>query len=188
MPSSAMFIPAWDDLMFPASAINPTGQAAPPSLNVDNGLWEFSASATNVIALQVQMPHRWKEGTILSPHVHWRKKTQGTGNVMWELKYEFKNLNDDFTDVYTETTLLEDTVSPIASDDGTALKHLLSSWDDIDMTGLTLSCMGILFISRLGGHEDDTYAGVAQLLQFDIHYMIDSLGSHTLYTKNQASY
>lgn len=165
--------PMWDDLRFPVAAINPVGLAAPPTLNETNGLLEFSASATNTIAIQVQMPHAWQEGSVIVPHVHWRKKTQGTGNVLWSLTYEFKNRGATFTD--SPTTVTADTVA--GTDDGTALVHHLTSFGNVAMTGLEISCMGLLTLSRVGGDNADTYAGVAQLLEFDIHYLIDAFGS-----------
>jgi hypothetical protein len=169
----------WDDLRFPVSAINPVGLAAPPTLNEDNGLLEFSASQTNTVAIQAQLPHAWMEGSVIVPHVHWRKKTQGTGNIMWQLTYEFVNRGTAFTD--TPEPLTADT--PAGTDDGTALVHHLTSFGDVAMTGKTISCMGLITISRLGGHDDDTYAGVAQLLEFDIHYQIDAFGSIQQFAK-----
>ena len=171
--------PMWDDLRFPVSAINPVGLAAPPTLNEDNGLLEFSASQTNTVAIQAQLPHAWMEGSVIVPHVHWRKKTQGTGNIMWQLTYEFVNRGTAFTD--TPEPLTADT--PAGTDDGTALVHHLTSFGDVAMTGKTISCMGLITISRLGGHDDDTYAGVAQLLEFDIHYQIDAFGSIQQFAK-----
>lgn len=165
--------PVWDDLRFPVSAVNPVGLSAPPTLNVENGLLEFSATQTEIIAIQVQLPHSWLEGSIVVPHVHWRKKTQGTGNVLWQLTYEFVNRGDAFTD--TPATLTADT--PVATDDGTALVHHLTSFGNVAMTGKEISCMGLLTLARVGGDDLDTYAGVAQLLEFDIHYQIDGLGS-----------
>ena len=165
--------PMWDDLRFPVSSINPVGLSAPPTLNQANGLLEFSASATNTVAIQVQMPHSWQEGSVIVPHVHWRKKTTGTGVVLWQLTYEFVNRGDTFTDSPADVSASV----PVGTDDGTALVHHLTSFGNVTMTGKTISCMGLLTLSRLGGDEDDTYDGVAQLLEFDIHYMVDSLGS-----------
>ena len=179
MSSHNSTAPMWDDLRFPVSAINPVGLAAPPTLNEDNGLLEFSASQTNTVAIQAQLPHAWMEGSVIVPHVHWRKKTQGTGNIMWQLTYEFVNRGTAFTD--TPEPLTADT--PAGTDDGTALVHHLTSFGDVAMTGKTISCMGLITISRLGGHDDDTYAGVAQLLEFDIHYQIDAFGSIQQFAK-----
>lgn len=175
-------IPVWDDLRFPASAINPVGQAAPPTLNVDNGLWEFSATVVNTIAFQVQMPHAWLQGSAIRPHVHWRKKTQGTGTVDWRFEYEFVNVGDTFTDSLTSDEKF--TTSPITADDGTALIHLITPFTEIAMTGKRISTMALCKLSRIADDvTNDTYAGVAQLLEFDIHYQIDSYGSVHEYIK-----
>ena len=172
----------WDDLKFPATGINPPGAAADPTLNTTNGLLEFSATTTNTVAVQVQMPHAWFEGSTISPHVHWRKKTAGAGNVMWELKYEFQNIGGTFTDSPTTATV---STASVGGND-TALVHSLSSFGDVSMRDKRISCMGLLTISRLGGDAADTYTGVAQLLEFDIHYQIDTFGSIPEFQKSNS--
>ena len=62
----------WDDLRFPANAINPPGAAADPIRNTSTGMLEFSGSADNVIAGIAQMPHAWRAGTSIRPHLHLR--------------------------------------------------------------------------------------------------------------------
>jgi len=51
------------------------------------------------------------------------------------------------------------------------------------MPGKTLSSMILWRISRIGGSGSDTYPSDARLLEFDIHYQIDSLGSNEEYIK-----
>ena len=171
----------WDDLRVGVTTINPPGAASDPGLNETNGLLEFSASAVNIIAIEVQMPHSWDEGTSIRPHVHWRKKTQGTGSVAWRLTYEFVNAGDVFTD--TPTTVTSTNTSPYGADTGTALRHLITAWGDVDMTGKKVSCVGMLTIARVGNAQADDYAGVAQLLSVDIHFRHDSMGSVGEYVK-----
>ena len=165
----------WEDLRFPAAGINPPGAVADPTVNTTNGLLEFAAAATNTIAFQVQLPHAWEEGSELHAHVHWRKKTQGTGKVYWRLTYEFQNPAGTFTD--TPATLNATTVVDATPDDGTALVHLITSLGTVDMAGKKISCMGMCTLSRIGGDNADDYAGVAQLLEVDFHYKVDSFGS-----------
>lgn len=172
----------WDDLKFPVAGINPPGAVSDPTRNTSNGLLEFDAAAVNTVAIQAQMPHAWKEGSVIKPHVHWRKKTSGAGDVVWQLEYEWINVGGTFTDTLTPVTVS----SPIAAtpDDGTPLVHLISSFGEINMSGNRLSTMGVLKLSRLGDDEDDTYAGVAQLLEFDIHFESDQpQGSGEEFTK-----
>jgi hypothetical protein len=53
----------------------------------------------------------------------------------------------------------------------------------VAMTGKRISCMGLVTLSRIGGDTDDDYDGVAQLLEFDIHYQIDAFGSIQQFAK-----
>jgi len=45
----------WDDLRFPASGINPPGPENAPTRDETDGRLHFSASATNILAIQAQM-------------------------------------------------------------------------------------------------------------------------------------
>jgi hypothetical protein len=173
-------IDAWEDLTFPANAINLSGAGGEPTRDATTGYLEFPATGTTTIVVHPQMRHAWKEGSAIAPHVHWRKKTAGAGNVVWQLEYEWTNIWDVATDSLTALTA---STVPNSRDDGTAKRHLLTPFSSIDMTGKTISCMGLLRISRLGSDGADTYAGVVQLKEFDIHYMVDSLGSEYEYDK-----
>lgn len=172
----------WDDLRVGVTSINPPGGASDPTLNTSNGLLEFSPTATNVIAVEVQMPHTWRQGTSINPHIHWRKKTAGAGNALWRLTYEFTNIGSLFTD----SPATVDSVSklPDGVDDGSALRHLITDFGTVGMSDKTISCVGLLTISRIGGDALDTYAGVAQLLSVDIHYQVDAIGSGWEYIKH----
>jgi hypothetical protein len=164
----------WEDLRFPVAGINPPGAVSDPARNTSNGLLEFAANADNIVAIQVQMPHSWARTPII-PHVHWRKKTEGAGNVLWKLTYEFVNRGGTFTDTPAFLAVYETLgeADPV----GHALVHLVSVFGEIPMTGMDISCMGILTLSRLPNDGTDSYDGIAQLLEFDIHYQVDSFGS-----------
>jgi hypothetical protein len=97
----------WDDLRVPLTSGRP-GLTNPPSWSQyrDNGAasigvyaWAFSdqAAAANEEELwfQVQLPHTWKEGTTIKPHIHWGIKTAGAANefVKWGLEYTWANID-----------------------------------------------------------------------------------------------
>jgi hypothetical protein len=69
------------------------------------------------------------------------------------------------------------------TDDDTANQVLISSFGQIDMTGASLSSLLLWRLSRLGGEAEDTYGADARLIEFDIHYQIDSNGSMTEFSK-----
>lgn len=171
----------WDDLMFPATAINPAGAANPAGIDTDNGWFLFDSAATETISVIVQLPHRWKVGSTLYPHVHWHKTTAAAGNVRWQLEYKWAGIGDVMDASFTPLTV--DTPIAATPDTNTAQKHLISSWTGISAAGKGISSILVCRISRVGGATEDTYGADAALLQFDIHYEIDSLGSELEFTK-----
>jgi hypothetical protein len=171
---------AWDDLRFPAVGINLSGGGGEPTRDPATGYLEFPATGTSTIVVHPQMPHKWREGSVIVPHTHWRKKTAGAGNVVWRLEYEWTNIWDIETDVYTTENA---STVPDSRDDGSAKRHLVTPFLSQAMTGFRISVMGVCRLSRLGNDGGDTYAGVVQLKEFDIHYMVDGLGSDEVYDK-----
>lgn len=174
--------PAWDDLRFPAQAINPPGADRDPDVENTTGLLLFDDNRIEVVAGVAQLPHAWLAGSALRPHVHWQKTTSEGGDIGWRLEYEVVNNGDvaamDYPNVLEAFT-------PIATtpDDNTANRVLISSFGEIDMTDKTLSCLLLWKLSRLGGEVGDTYGTDARLIEFDIHYQIDALGSATEFSK-----
>ncbi len=178
---SSQYEADWDDLRFPATAVNPPGQAADPDFDTTNGTWLFDAAGTETIFLIAQMPHAWKEGSTIKPHVHWYKSTSAAGNVMWQLDYKKFPIGEVGDAAFT--TLTATTTVSGTPDNDTAQEHLLTSFADIDMTGLTLSDMLLMKVSRIGGNAADTYGADCSLLEFDIHLQLDTMGSERLYIK-----
>jgi hypothetical protein len=167
---------AWEDLRFPAIGINPPGAASDPTRDTSDGRLVFSASAENIIAIQVQMPHHWLQGGTLYPHVHWSPTSTHTGNVLWRLQYKVANINAAFPGSFTPIDILQ-------AGSGTADMHQMASFPTISMTGKTISCMLLMLVSRVGNDGTDTYTGTAKLNEFDIHYQVDGFGSYQVSAK-----
>jgi hypothetical protein len=171
----------WDDLRFPATAVNPPGLASDPDFDTDNGGWLFAAAGTELIFLAAQMPHAWREGADIFPHVHWQKTTSAAGNVLWRFSYKWAPINTvmdaSFTDVDASTTVSG------TPDTDEADKHLITSFSAMNCSGKELSDMLMIKLQRVGGDAADTYGADARLLEFDIHYELDDWGSHLEFTK-----
>jgi len=171
----------WDDLRFPASAVNPPGAASDPDIDPTDGCWLFDPGSTELLFFQVQFPHKWKLESIVSPHVHWHKTTSATGNVAWRMRYQIAKLGDVYPGTWTDLGIK---TTSIITDNDTAGEHLLTELGDIDMTGIdSVSAMMKVEIARIGGDGGDGYGADAKLLEFDIHYQIDSWGSRNEYIK-----
>lgn len=171
---------SWEDLRFPAQGINPPGAVSDPDVESTTGFLLFDPSGTEVIAGVAQMPHSWKEGTSIYPHVHWCKTTSAAGNVLWQLDYEVVNNGSVATMAYG-SQLQAPAAASSTPDSNTANKVLISGFGEAAMTGMTVSCLIIWKLSRIGG--SDTYGADARLFELDFHYEIDSFGSNTEYTK-----
>lgn len=170
----------WDDLRSPASAINPPGQVSDPDFDTTNGGWLFDGSGTEILFLIQQLPHTWKEGSVLQPHVHWQKTTSASGTVLWKLEYKWAPIGEVMDAAFSE--LESSTVSPSTVDGDTADEHLFTNLGDLVGSGdKQISDMLVMKISRLGG--SDTYGADARLLEFDIHYIKDGRGSIERFTK-----
>jgi hypothetical protein len=167
--------PLWDDMRFPASAANPPGLASDPDYDTTNGGWLFDAVSTELLFFQAQMPHGWKEGTDIHPHVHWQKTTSAAGDVYWQLDYKKAPIAGVMDAAFT--TLSTTSTVPGTPDNDTADEHLISAFDWIDMGGNEISDMFVFKLSRIGGNGADTYGADVRLLEFDIHYQINSQGS-----------
>jgi hypothetical protein len=171
--TSTIFYSDWtnyDDLKFPAQAINPPGSVSDPDRDTNDGTLLFAASGTEVIMGIAQLPHAWAEGTDIFPHVHWQTTDNNAGDVLWRLEYDIANVDEDFAGSYTAMDI-------VASSETNSNGHLIKSFGAMPMGQKKLSCIIKWKLSRIGGDASDTYGSDAKLLEFDIHYAIDSVGS-----------
>lgn len=182
MGQVAIYDEAWDDLRFPAQAINPPGGISDADVDPDTGLLLYAGNGTEVAMGVAQMPHAWDEFTPINPHVHWQKTTSASGNVLWRLEYELVN-NGEVAAMDYGTALDVSAAVHGTPDDNTANRVLISSFGDIDMTDMTISCLLFWKLSRIGGDALDTYAADARLVEFDIHYRVNAFGSQGRFTK-----
>ena len=178
----------FEDLRVPMSSTR-KGAAEDPLYTVfrDNGSgsvgvygsW-FRTNQTEDLFFEVQMPHGWKEGSTLFPHIHWSPKTDTSGNkVRWGFEFIWVNVGGTFGN--TTITYAENPIG--LTPNPTAYQHVISEFPSIDGTGQTLSSMFVCRVFRDGTHGNDTYNNSALMLQFDFHYEIDADGSRLEYSK-----
>ena len=171
----------WDDLRFPAGNLK-AGSSGVPTWNNTYGLQEFAIG--DYLFCQVQLPHAWREGTVLRPHFHWMKITSGPNLVNWQLDYRWARIGEVMDVAWT--TISDET--PDVSDGDTAWQHALTALPDITPPdGTQVSDMLVCKISRIAT-AGASYGTRAALLEFDIHYKIDSFGSEQEYTKQSVNY
>lgn len=181
---------AWDDLMIPGTSVKTTG-TSPPSLAGgfagDNTLDLYVFDGVNTLEqvfFTIQMPHNWKQGSTIYPHVHFSPTSTNTGDtaervVRFGFEYTWANIGGTFGATNT-LNLDSDPFVPNTSQ----WAHLLcKNATGIDGAGMTLSSMLVCRLFRNPDDAADTYPQDVAFLQFDMHYEIDSLGSETEFAK-----
>lgn len=172
----------WDDLRIEPIAKG-TGSNNPTFGTWAGGisLYEFdnaTAGSEKEVWFNVQMPHGWKEGSTVEPHVHWLPKTAGTAGqvIRWGLEYSKAKIGTAFST--TPTTVYGTTIVGGGAIT-TANAHLLTDFAGIDMTGDTISTVLVCRLFRNSSDAADTYTGTAGLLYIDWHVELDTFGSKT---------
>ncbi len=177
---------AWEDLSVPltGATVGATGSAPTLTKFKDNGsgstgvyAYVFADSVSNDAVFSVQLPHNWKQGTNIKPHIHWAPgATVASENVVWELECNWANIDAAFGNTSVQTIT--------ASVGATGNKHLMSPFSDLSGAGMTLSSTLDCRVARLGADVADTYTAGAWLFSVDFHYEIDGFGSDSAASKS----
>lgn len=176
-PSNTLFTSVWDDLRAPATVIltGPgSGNAADRSTD---GTLLFATNQDEEVFVIFQLPHGYKYGTNLVPHVHWAKSTSAGGDVCWRVDWECKDIGETFTN--SPATL---SLAYLVDDADTAFLHAYAEYDggfDPDSDNVSAICKFRIWrdVSGDGASCADDYAADAILYEFDLHYQSDTLGS-----------
>lgn len=178
----------WDDLRI--NLDNGSNGATFDYLSGSSGpqIYYFRNSAPlDMMSFTVQLPHSWKQGTTIYPHLHWiPKTTAATGNVEWNLDYSWANYDPTTPEIFPAITTT--TVTATAPAGGfTARAHTITALttnnDGIDGAGKKISSILICRIWRKADNAADTYAYDAGVLYLDFHIQVDGWGSKTEYVK-----
>lgn len=126
----------------------------------------------------IQLPHSYKAGSTLKPHVHWTPGTRGVAEnghvVQWRLDYSFAAIDGTFP--ASQTIPLPDTC------DGVDHKHLMTAEGSISGVGLSSSSQMWGRIYRWND-ASDTWVGTGSnlpiFIEFDVHFEQDRMGTDT---------
>ena len=164
--------PLWDDMRVPASAT----QINPVSSKPDRGVFVgnvqtilFDDTSDECVNFAVQIPHGYKYGTNLRPHMHWSPTDATAGNVVWTEECWLAEVGAAFA------LVLSDSVTDAA--DGDAV-HQIASWSEIDGSAIdSVSAMLQCQLCRDADNLADTYGSDAAFNEADFHYQTDQPGS-----------
>lgn len=164
----------WEDLRFPATRLR-QGATLKPDFNETEVTIDFDDSSDETTYIIAQLPHAWKQGSEIRPHIHWIQNQNL--NIPWSLQYRIQTNGAATTVPWTTITLDQQAYTYTSGD----LNQINYSSTNIDMTGCTLSCIIQFKLAR--DVSEDVYTGDAQVYEFDLHYQIDTLGSQDEFSK-----
>jgi len=147
-------------------------------------IWYFRYNASvEAMSFTVQLPHNWKEGTTIFPHLHWSPKATGSGNVEWNFEYTWQNYTTPTPAAFPAIT----TSTVISNGPFVANTHNITSLTTnnlgLSASGKNISSILVCRIWRNGSATNDTYQENAGLLFVDFHYQLDTFGSREPFVK-----
>lgn len=179
----------WDDLRTPGHDVRTSGSSPPDMVGGFGGnatlftLQFDGVSTLEEVFFDVQLPHTWKQGSVIYPHVHFSPVSTNSNDavsrtVRFVLDYTWANVND----VFGVVSSVEMTKAFIPN--ASQWQHLIAS----NATGIDGSDKRISSVMKCRLYRDpanaaDTYPQDVALNSFDIHFQVDSMGSVNEYTK-----
>ena len=180
----------WNDLRFPFTGSNIDVGSGRLDYDYFNGGIGFQANArypNEPVFSVAQLPHSWKIGTMVRPHIHWLQQSANEPN--WLLAYKFSEngaANAIETD-YSNYTFLTKASNAFTYTSGVILQ--ITNFGMIDTTGLGLSDTIDFAFFRDNNNTSGEFAGsdpsnlVEIVKEFDVHYQIDDRGSSDEFSK-----
>jgi hypothetical protein len=163
----------WTDLVTPLTTTRRGSNSRPDFDETNVGYLFPQNDATEILYFIVQLPHSYKEGTSIYPHVHWRQAADQT--PVFKLAYKWYN---NGAAPPAEFSIYEMSTKVFTYASGT-LGQISKGAAPIAGTGKTISSMILCKLYR----EDNAYTGDVLTDQFDIHYELDQPGSDDEYEK-----
>lgn len=179
--------PVWDDCVTPLGPNNWNGAANNPTLTKlfddgagSQGVYAYVFSNGDEVLITIQMPHKWKEGTTIYPHIHFMctSDVDPSDNFGIEFEYTWVDVDEDFSVNTTLSTI--DIPTGVNTDDMHQAAHVTAA--GISGAGHTISSVLLCRLKRVAATADD-YAGGVAILSFDVHYEIDTIGSRQEFIK-----
>jgi hypothetical protein len=150
------------------------GQIDKPIFNYNEVAYMFPQNdPTEILYFTIQMPHSWKMGSLLYPHVHYKQAIQ-TQLPVFKLDYKMFNIGESMPSTWK--TVVMDT-SVVAWVDSST--HQMNDGAAIDASSYRISALLLCKLYR----DDNVITGPVTTWQFDIHYEIDGFGSNFEYIK-----
>lgn len=167
--------PRLEDLKFPFESTRRGATSKPDYDFTENGLLFPQNDPDEKTYAVGQMPHAWKEGTIIYPHIHIAQDEAAI--PIFKLDYRWYNNGDLIPAGYT-TLSTDDGDGPVSTYVSGNLAQILP-FPAIDGSGFKISSIIDIILYR----DDNVVTGDVLGKEFDIHYVVNSRGSRQEFIK-----
>jgi hypothetical protein len=165
----------YDDLRLLASQTKLDSSNPPVATSYKGGsVLAFASNPNQKMYITAQLPHSW-DGQDIEIHLHLALPVAGSGggveNVKFDITHSWSSIGAQYPAESTITATLD-------VQDELVDAHVLMEIDDIAAGGNTFSSCIIMSLERDTGVAND-YASSVYLVDVDMHYRKDKLGSAT---------
>lgn len=171
---------AWNDLSFPfiSNRVNPT--SSKPVFDVTELTLNFENDSVNCIMYMVgQMPHNYKIGSAIYPHVHIKGNTDSA--YIFRLAYKWINIGDTANAGWSYINM---GTRAATTPSNTVIHQILSSSTPITASDSWGESKGISSMLMMKIYRVDALAPtIVKGYAFDLHYQLDGFGSRQEYIK-----
>ena len=107
----------WDDMLGLYLSPTSSGPSTPTSINFgpSGTMRALSFGVGDQINGQIQFSHSYKEGSLISPHIHWTPVDTNTGNVNFQLTYYWFNVGQAAVGIATGCNAVPECRADLAS-------------------------------------------------------------------------
>lgn len=169
----------YKDISLSGTSLVAGGIAAPDAvLFINSNLLAYGFNGANTVERlygSCEMQHDYEEGTDVEVHVHWAPTTANAGNVVWQVWISWANSGT----VFSAPVLL--TATPSAANG--AWMSTYNSVGVLSGVGKIMNSQFVIQVFRDPTDIGDTYPNDAVLIQFGLHYKVNTIGSRERTTK-----
>jgi hypothetical protein len=144
------------------------------------GVFAYHFADNEYVWVTAQMPHSWKEGSTIYPHIHFETTSDVDPSDNFGVDIEYIWVDTDEDRAATTSSVSRDVPTGV----NTATQHQLSDIPaiGIDGSGHTISSILLMRIERVAAAADN-YADDIIIYDIDLHYEKDTVGSRAILTK-----
>ena len=146
-------------------------------------VYSSTCTLADYIVVNSQMSHKWKMGSDIHPHIHWHQAQASIPN--WMIQYRWQRNGQPKTTAWTSVKM---NTNAFTYTSGT-LNQISSLPAITPPENYSISDIFQVRVIRDTGNASglftglDLYTGSVSALSYDLHFVADTLGSRTEYTK-----